>query len=115
MEDIIKKLDLAEEVLINKNEAIKLAKFIDSLKQQAKDGQIYREELRKEVVRLCFIAQPELDNKIMDNLTVKMSIDELKAFKKAFVTKTNEIIPPKPQLFVNQKEKLNKQNIDYKM
>lgn len=115
MEDIIKKLNSAEECLINKNEAIKLAEFIESLKQQAQDGKVYREELRKEVVRLCSIAQPELNNKIMDNLTVKMSIDELKAFKKAFIAKTNEIIPPKPQLFVNQKEKLSKQNIDYKM
>ena len=115
MEEIIKQLGSEKEITISKSQSVELSKFISDLKKEAEDGRAYRNELKREVVRLCSFAQPELDNKIMENVTSKMSISELKAFKKAFITKANEVIPQKPQLFSYQRENFKKQNTEFKI
>lgn len=115
LEEIIKQLKLGKEVNISKGQAKKLAKYLSDLEGDAKEGKIYKEELRHEVLRLSSIAQPDLDRIIMNNVTKKMSLDELKAFKKSFLNKTNEILPPKPQLTSLKKENKSFLNSEFKI
>lgn len=115
LEEIIKQLKLGEEVNISKGQAKKISKYISDLEQEAKEGRIYKEELRREVLRLSFIAQPDLDRTVMNDVTLKMNLLELKAFKKAFMSKTNEILPPKPQLTSLKKDKKCFENNEFKI
>lgn len=115
LDEIIKHLKSGENINISKGQAEKLSKYISELEQDAKEGKIYKEELRHEVLRLCSIAQPELNRNIMNDVTKKMSLTELKAFKKAFLNKTNEILPPKPQLTSLKKDKKLFENKEFKI
>ena len=115
LDEIIKQLKSGEELNISKGQAKKISKYISELEQDAKEGKIYKEELRHEVLRLCSVAQPDLDRNIMSDVTKKMSLVELKAFKKAFLNKTNEILPPKPQLSTLKKERNYFENKDFKI
>lgn len=115
MHNILKKISLGESVNITKNQAIELNNYISDLEQKANDGIIYKNDLQKEVTRLCCIAQPEIETKIINDVAKKMTIEELKAFKKSFEASANEVIPVKPQLTPNKKEKINYQNNEFRI
>ena len=115
LDEIIKQLKSGETINISKTQAEKISSYIDELEQEAKEGNVYKEELRHEVLRLCSIAQPELNRNVMNDVTKKMTLAELKAFKKAFLCKTNEILPPKPQLTALKKDKKLFENKDFKI
>lgn len=115
MNEIIKSLKKGEAITITAEQAKKLSELIDELERLSNQGKEYYEDLKREVMRLCALTQPEISSDVMDSVTSKMSINELKAFKKAFNMKTNEILPIKPQLATMKKEKVNQKNIDFKM
>lgn len=117
MEDIIKSISLGEEITLSKGQARKLYNFISELKEQAEDGKAYREDLKKEVVRLCSIAQPNIKSEIMSTVADKMTLRELKSFRKSFEEGANNIIPQKPQLGSrrNLNEKSENRNIQFKI
>ena len=71
--------------------------------------------MKREVIRLCALTQPEINSEVMDNVASKMSLSELKAFKKAFELKSEEILPAKPQLSALKKETVLRKNNDFKM
>ena len=103
--DVIEKIKNKEEISITKSQSEELSSYISELETLANEGKVYRDDLKKEVLKLCFIAQPELSSKTMEAVAAKMSISELKEFKRAFSNRTNEIMPPKPQLSPIFKEK----------
>lgn len=115
MHNILKKLDLGEAVSITKAQAVELNNYILDLKKQANDGLIYKNDLQKEVTRLCCIAQPEIETRIINDVAKKMTIEELKAFKKSFEASANEVVPVKPQLTPNKKEKIKYQNNEFRI
>ena len=117
VEDIMKSLSLGEEITLSDGQARKLYEFISALEEKAQDGKIYREDLKKEVVRLCSIAQPDIKPEIMGTVADKMTLKELKSFKKSFEMGANSIIPQKPQLAANKSlnEKANRGNTQFKI
>lgn len=115
MHIILKKISLGESVSISKSQAIMLNDYISDLKQLANDGLIYKNDLQKEVTRLCCIAQPEIDTRIINDVAKKMNIEELKAFKKSFEASANEVIPVKPQLTPDKKEKIKYNNNEFRI
>ena len=102
MEDIMKSLAIGEEITLHDDQVRKLYNFISELKEKAQDGEIYRKDLKKEVVRLCSIAQPDIESEIMGTVADKMTLEELKSFKKSFEAGASNIIPQKPQLMSNK-------------
>lgn len=102
MEDIMKSLSLGEEITLSDGQVRKLYDFISELEEKAQDGRTYREDLKKEVIRLCSIAQPDIKPEVMGTVADKMTLNELKSFKKSFESGANSIIPQKPQLASNK-------------
>lgn len=115
MNNIIKAIKNGEAVSITEEQAKQISGLIDELERLAKEGKEYYEELKSEVMRLCALTQPEISSEVMNSVTSKMDISELKAFKKAFELKTNEILPAKPQLTSIKREKTGQKNKDFKM
>ena len=103
--DVIEKIKNKEEVSITKTQSEELYSYINKLEALAKEGEVYRNDLKKEVLKLCFIAQPEINSKVMENVAEKMSLNELKEFKKAFSSRVDNLMPPKPQLSPILKDK----------
>ena len=98
LNEIMKKIKSGEDVTITKEQSKKIAQFIYDLESLAEVGKGYKEELRREVLRLCAIAEPKLAGSTIHSVTEKMNLDELKSFKCAFEARTNELLPLKPQL-----------------
>ncbi len=115
LEEIIKKLELEESISLSKDQSKKLVKFINDLKEKAKDGQCYKDEMRNEVLRLCSLAEPNIDMGVMDSVTQKMSLDELKSFKSAFQNKASQVLPMRPQLSPIRKDKKKIRNTEFKI
>ena len=67
-----------------------LSLYIDELKQAASDGEKYKEDLQKDVIRLSFLAQESINPQIFKGIVEKMDIDELKEFKKAYESRCEE-------------------------
>lgn len=115
MNDIIKSIKNGEAVNISAEQARDLSKLICELERLANEGKEYFNDLKREVIRLCALTQPEINSEVMDNVASKMSLSELKAFKKAFELKSEEILPAKPQLSALKKETVLRKNNDFKM
>ena len=115
MSNIMKSLKNGEAVSISAQQAQELSRLISELERLASEGKEYYNDLKCEVMRLCALTQPEINPEVMHSVTSKMDISELKAFKKAFEMKSEEILPAKPQLASLKMEKLNQKNKDFKM
>lgn len=98
LDEIIKSLNSGKNFNISGNQAKQLADFIENLKVEAQDGKSYKEEMRKEVIKLCLLSQPNIHGEIIDSVTKKMTLEELKDFQRAFKMKVDEILPLRPQL-----------------
>lgn len=115
MKDIIKSIKNGEAIFISAEQSMELSKLIDELERLANEGKEYFNDLKREVMRLCALTQPEINSEVMASVTSKMNLSELKAFKKAFQTKADEIFPAKPQLDCLKKSIKNKKIVDFKM
>lgn len=115
MDDIIKSIKKGEAVTVTAEQAQELSKLISELERLASEGKEYYNDLKREVMRLCALTQPEMNGEIMDSVTSKMNLSELKAFKKAFEIKFDKSFPAKPQLTSLKKEKVNQKIEDFKM
>ena len=87
----------------------KMLRHLEQMEEYAACGKAYREEVSRNVVKLCGLAQPQISSEVMKRVTEGMSLDDLKVFEKAFRTKAEEVIPLSPQLAV-AKEKEYKKN-----
>ncbi len=97
LEEIIKNLKSGQSVTFTEQEASKLFDLIKNLKEKAEVGSFYKEELKKEVIKLSAIVQPEISLTLMKSVTEKLNVEELKSFRDSFKSKLSEIIPTKPQ------------------
>lgn len=115
MEDVFKRLDSDRDITLTKSEVRELLREIDCLKAKARDGELYREETESEMMRLFSIAEPELPLETIKSVASRMTIDELKAFKRVYEKRTARRATSVPQLApVEQAEKLCSKNNAYK-
>lgn len=98
MEKIIKKLENGEAVTLTEADAKAIYERLEELERLAGEGKAYREQLCREVVRLCGLCEPGLAGGVVESVAKKMTISELQGFKKAFSQRANEVLPPRPQL-----------------
>ena len=76
-----------ENIVISKSEANQLANKIAILEKSAEIGEIYRMDLVKEVKKLSFLSNEGISADIINSVTKKMDIVELKAYKNAYELK----------------------------
>ena len=115
MEDIIKSLNSGEEVTLSQKDASKLLDLIDNLKEKAKIGSCYKEDLKNEMLKLAAIVNPEINSQVMKSVAEKLNIDELKSFKNFFKSKLSEVIPIKPQFSSDPLQTQKAQNTQFKI
>lgn len=115
MNDILKSIKNGEAVSISANQAQEFSRLFCELERLASEGKEYFNDLKREVLRLCALTHPEINCEVMDSVASKMNLVELKAFKKAFETKFDEVLPAKPQLTPLKKESVLQKNNDFKM
>ncbi len=115
MEEIIKSLDVGKDVNLSAAECEKLSKMIVNLKQEAELGKAYRENLKRDVLKLSAMVQPEISSDLMQSIVEKLSADELESFKKCFKSKLAKIIPPSPQFSAEAQPKSVPENIQFKI
>ena len=112
MDEIIKSLFPKPKEKISENE---IKKALETLKEKAKIGEIYKQELKNDVIKLSNAACPELDMAVMKSICEKISIEELSSLRKTFKTKLSQILPAAPQ-FTPEKPNLQKnENIQFKI
>jgi hypothetical protein len=102
---------------LTEKQSLKIGGYIKKLESLAKHGECYIEKLKVEVIRLSKIAHPDLKNGVMSEIVESMDIDKLLAFKEAFLKTVNKLIPPKPQLSLdeNKNNEKSKNNIQFKI
>lgn len=113
--DVFKKLNSNEDVTLTNCEVKELLNEIDCLKAKARDGELYREETESEMIRLCSIAEPELSIETIKSVASRMTIEELKAFKKIYQKRASITATSTPQLAITQNiDKENAGNSAYR-
>ena len=113
-EDLIKALAKGEELTLSDQECKTLSKRLEELSQLAEEGMQYREQLRRETVRLGLIAQPHLSAEVLSEVSKGMSLSQLRSFHDAFLKSAEESSPPRPQLAA-QGEKEQKNNTQFQI
>jgi len=86
------------EVVLSSRESKALQGYISDLKEKSKLGGEYQADLIGEVKRLAFLSGDSLPVEVVDSLTQKMSISELKAFKKSYEIQLEKQANPKATL-----------------
>ena len=66
--------------------------------QKGGAGEDYERELRQEVVRLSLLSQPGVPKDIMERVAKRMTLEELKAFQKAYRQESGKLATPRAQL-----------------
>lgn len=84
MTDILKSLQTGNDVTLSQAEAEKLYFYIDELKKDAEIGKAYKEDMKREIVRLSAVIFPEISGDVMMKLADGMDFETLKAFKSAY-------------------------------
>ena len=115
MSDIIKSIENSEAVTLTEKDSEKLKSYIDGLKKQAADGMVYRNSLIADVMKFSAIVQPEISRKTMESVTKALTVEELKEFRSVYSRKAEKLLPPKPQLYVEKKDRRHEENTEFKI
>lgn len=110
LEDILKSLDSEGELVLGFEERGALRREVQKLREEAACGRQYRADLEKSVVRLCGVAEPGFPVQAMQRAAESMSLEDLKAFEKAFRGKAEQSLPLTPQLAGAQKKESPAEN-----
>ncbi len=113
--DILKAFSEEKEVTLSPEECRGFSGYLQELTRKAKAGEAYEEELRQEVVRLSLLAQPAVPKDMMEQVAKRMTLDELKAFQKAYRRENDKLAPPKPQLAGTKIENIPLENAEFKI
>lgn len=103
VEQMIQKMKETQDGLfLSREEISKMLSYLKQMEEYAACGKAYREEVSKNVVKLCGLAQPQISPEVMKRVTEGMNLEDLKVFEKAFRTKAEEVMPLRPQLAVTK-------------
>lgn len=90
MNDILKSLNQGEAVTLSIEESRRLADYLTRLEKRAEQGDEYREELEKEVLRFSAMVQPEITEKTMTKALGVLDTKELREFLAAYKEKAKK-------------------------
>ncbi len=88
---------------------------LNEYKKLALNGEIYKNEIKKDIISSLYLSDMNLDSKIFSNICDKLSIDELKELKKFFEKQVVEKNLISNSQLVNKKESNNNKNFDFKI
>lgn len=99
VEQILKSMEEADDgVFLSKEEIQQVMCHMQELEALAVCGKAYRDEVSRNVVKLCGLAQPQISSDVIKRVTDGMNLEDLKVFEKAFRAKAEEVMPLRPQL-----------------
>lgn len=105
----------SENVTLSKSDVDLVLNKLNEYKKLALDGKVYKDELKREVLSLAYLNEYDFDNKTFCSICDKLSIDELKEFKKLFSKKSScDEMFNNSQLSVNTYEK-DEKNKNFKI
>lgn len=73
--------------LLTDDEVNSLKAYVGKVEQLAKTGRAYIQDLKKDVLKLSYLVNDSVESTIMEQVVEKMTLSELKAFKKAYEIK----------------------------
>ncbi|TQI67419.1 hypothetical protein [Clostridium sp. KNHs216] len=115
-EEVEKTLALANgEVTLSVEQAHRLSKKLEALKEQAECGKLYRGELENSFVKYAGIAQPEIPARTAARVAAEMELEDLKCFEKAYRKKAEEVLPLVPQLAAARRAETSGFNAEFKI
>lgn len=116
MEKIIKSIRQNENLTLTKKDTYKLNEYINKLEKKAEEGEAYRADLEKSVVKYSTLVQPEISRSTMKDIVSKLNIKQLKEFRIAYKKKASDFLPVTPQLKSNNfKKEVTDNNIEFKI
>lgn len=98
MNDVISALKKGEELMLKSYETKGLFDYINELEKKAKDGECYKDQLKKNVLRLMGLEQPHIDTQTLKGILEKLSVLELESLQQAYNKKTAQCEPLMTQL-----------------
>ncbi len=113
MDEIIKTIKSCEgSVELTEKQAQSLGSYIDELKSEALLGEEYKNELKKEVVKLMSLRLPETDRELIASVASVMTAKELKGFRDGLEKRDKA---PQPQLLSKSDKKDRKDNSQFRI
>jgi hypothetical protein len=104
MKDILKALKTSEELTLNSVQCKSLLGYINELEEKAIDGKLYKESLKKSVLKAMCFKSPELKVDTIKGILEKLSLSELKALDEGY--KNSEKAHSQVQLKSVKQEKI---------
>ena len=71
---------------------------MDDMEDEARLGRKYLKSLRREMVRLAGIAEPEAEHALLEKAAAKLDEEELLGFIRLYRQKADRLMVPRPQL-----------------
>lgn len=99
MKDILSALNRGEELMLKSHQSKDLCEYITMLEKKAQDGQFYKEQLEKSVLKSMSLTQPEIEAQTLKSIVSKLSIHELQVIADAYSKKALEKEPMSVQLY----------------
>lgn len=113
MNDILKSLNQGEAVTLSIEESRRLADYLTRLEKRAEQGDEYREELEKEVLRFSAMVQPEITEKTMTKALGVLDTKELREFLAAYKEKAKKKMFSAAQLTTAHKAESAADNTEF--
>ncbi len=105
MKDILVAIKKGEDVTLKSHQSKSLCEYIAQLEEKAKDGELYKENLRKSVIRLMGVSQPNISTDTLQSIIEKLTVDELSTLKEAYKKSATQFEKFAPQLGVSESSK----------
>lgn len=112
-QELVKGFAQAEEVTLSASQQGVLKDYLEKLEQSAKLGEEYHRSLQKEVRRLAFLADPELEGALMEELFDQLSVSQCKALCRVYRRRLEG--KARRQLAGQAKEEAKEQNRFFKI
>lgn len=90
----LKEKSMCEKLVMEPEEFTLLLKEIAELEEKSALGENYLAEMRREVLRLGALVQPELARTVLQGICLKLTLSELQALKKSYEQKADRLLPP---------------------
>ena len=82
---------------------VKSARMRDELEKEAELGRRYLKSLRRDVVRLCCLVQPEAEKDLMERVAQRLGEEELEGLRKLYQMEADRLLLPESQLCPGEK------------
>ncbi len=111
MKDILASLKKGEKLELKSYQTKSLCDYIAQLKEQAKDGVMYKEQLKKSVLKAMGTAQLEVSTDTLKSIVSKLSVEELVALRDGYEKKEALSQPMSVQLHCEKSSENKNENI----